>query len=427
MNILIFLGLNNGLICVQNLQYFKFIKMKILYIHHGVGWGGAPKNLINIINSLDRSKYQPHVLLLKDSVVSQKLKENNIPFSVAKSFYYRKLYRYFVHSEAGYVQWFNFLKLIKLTLHWFLSNLYFSKRELKVFSPDIIHLNSSVLTDWLKPASCNAKVVIHIQEPFRKGKYDLIYVLLRRQMSKYADCIVAISNDNAKRIGLPLKTKVIFNTADMPDSPVDVNSYNSRKILYLGGAATIKGFYTLVDALEFIDKDIQILVGGAIENSKISDSGMKDKVKKYIIYILSFVIRSYNKRKKAVEKLKSYNNVEILGMISNVDQKLDEVCCLISPFSTPHFSRPVIEAQLHRKAVIATDVQGMEEIVFHKQNGLLVPVDNALKLADAINFICKNPIDARQMGESGFNFAKEHFTQTNIFEFSAIYDNLTRN
>ncbi len=53
-------------------------KIKILYIHHSAGWGGAAGCMINLIKSLDFLKYESEVLLLKYSEVADKLAENNI-------------------------------------------------------------------------------------------------------------------------------------------------------------------------------------------------------------------------------------------------------------------------------------------------------------------------------------------------------------
>ena len=62
-------------------------KVKILFIHHASGWGGAPINMINIINELDKTKFDPHVLLLKDSIVKDRLEEKNIGYTVCNSFF----------------------------------------------------------------------------------------------------------------------------------------------------------------------------------------------------------------------------------------------------------------------------------------------------------------------------------------------------
>ena len=391
-------------------------KKRILFIHHAVGWGGAPINMLNIINSLDKSKYDIEVLLLKDSVVSEKFIGHNIKVKIARSSFYKKYYKYFTHSEAGHVKWFQVYKLIYLSILWMLSHYYFAERELKEFNYDIIHLNSSVLTDWLAPAKKMGKVIMHVQEPLRKGNYDCLFFFFNLQMKKHADIIIAISNDNANRINIPEKTKVIYNYASIPDLPPNVKTYHSKKVLYLGGAAYIKGFYTLVDSLKYLDEDIIVYFGG--NYSTQHTAGLKGFLKK----ILNKVSEKRRKREKALKTFRGSKHAIEIGLTSNVDKYLDEACCLISPFSKPHFSRPIIESHLHRKPVIGSDVQGMDEVVSHNINGIIVPVNNPLKLAEAINYLCNNPILAQKMGEAGFAKAIKSYSPKNVEEFIKIYE-----
>ena len=381
---------------------------KILFIHHATGWGGAPKSMIQLINALDKEKYDAHVLLIKDSIVSKKLKESNINYSIAQSKFYKNYYHYFTHSEAGYVKWYQIIRFIRFSVSWLFSRYYFAKRELERYDYDIYYLNSSCLTDWLAPAKKKGKVIIHIREPFRKGHYDLLYYFFRWQMRKYADHIIAISKDNARRINVPEKTTVIYNFADLSKTEVDGKSYYSKKFLYIGGAARRKGFYTLIDALDYLHPDIMIYFGGSYEGTK--KSGFKARIKQTFIKI----IPRNRKKERYLLKLKAHPCIRIIGMVDNVGDYLDEVCCLISPFSTPHFARPVIEAHLRKKPAIGSDVPGMDEIINNGTTGLLFQRENAKDLAQKINYIAYHPHEAKKMGETAYNIAKKKFSPKNV-------------
>jgi glycosyltransferase involved in cell wall biosynthesis len=117
----------------------------------------------------------------------------------------------------------------------------------------------------------------------------------------------------------------------------------------------------------------------------------------------------------------------ILGLIYNVNEYMEEVCCLISPFSVPHFSFPVIEAHMARKPVIASDVEGMDEIIDHGRNGLIVPINNPEALAKAINELTKNSAKAKQLGEEGYMRAIQKYTSKNIVQIEHLYDKLLVN
>lgn len=389
---------------------------KILFICHAQGWGGAPNSMIQLINSLDSLQYDVVVLLLKNSIVAERLAENKIKFKVADSIFYRKYYHYFTHSEAGYVKWFQIFRFTKLGLFWLLSRYYFAKKELEKHEFDIAHLNSSVLTDWLSPSKKKGKVIIHIREPYRKGKFDVLHPFFTSQIRKYADQIIAISKDNSKRINIPEKTEVIYNYAEISKTFPSESSYSSKKVLYLGGASYIKGFYTLVKALDYLDKDVKVYFGGTYAVSRSS--------KNIIKRILKFITCYRKKQKAAIKKMQMHPNAIVLGMIHEVDKYLNEVCCLVSPFTVTHFSRPIIEAFARRKPAIASRIKGIEEMIDDGKNGILVEAGDAKSLSDAINFLCNHPKISKKMGDNGYEVAKNKYSQKNIRYINEIYENL---
>lgn len=389
---------------------------RILFIHHSVGWGGAPINMINIIRSLDPQSYKVKVLLLKDSVVSSKLRQNNIDYVIAKSKFYKHFYRYYSHTVTGEARWYQFFKICKLTICWLLSRYYFAERELEKLQADIIHLNSSVLTDWLAPSSKSGKVVYHVQEIVSRGTFGLRYNFFRKQIKKHAHKIVAISKHAAQCLDLPEITEIIYNYAEIPDKLPVEDSYSSKKILYLGGASYIKGFYTLVNALDYLNEDIIVWFGGGYEIELRSIWSFKS--------VLKTVFQIGKKKRKAIEKIKNHPNAIEIGLIDNVSDYLHEVCCLVSPFTISHFARPIIEAHLHKKPVICTDVEGMNEIVEHEKNGLFVARNNPVELADAIKMLTSDYRKSKSFGEAGYISAIQNFTPDNIHQLQSLYSRL---
>lgn len=386
---------------------------KILYIHHTAGWGGSAKSMIETIKYLDRKQYTPIVLLLKNSTLTDVFKKNNIPFHIAQSTFYNRWYQFSVHSEAGYIKWYNIFKLLQNITLWLLSRYVFAPKELKKIDFDIAHINTSVLTDWLAPCQKKAKTIIHIREPFRKGKIDCLHYFFRRQMAKHADYIIAISKDNAHRINLPEKTTVIYNFSDIPQEAVNKESYYSKTFLYLGGSSPIKGFYTLVDSLQYLNPEVKIIFAGKFSADIISGNSLK----KTLYYIFS----NHRKRLKAIKLIKQNPNARIVGLVSNISELLNNSCCLLSPFSKPHFSRPVIEAHLHQKMAIGSNVEGMDEIIEQNTTGILTPKDDPKKLAQAINYVAKHPYEAKRMGLNGYQVAIKKFTNKNIAQIQKVY------
>jgi glycosyltransferase involved in cell wall biosynthesis len=389
-------------------------KIKILFIHHASSWSGASNSMIKTIIALNKDLYEPTVLLIKDSEVRDKLEENGINYIIAKSNFYKKYYKLFLHWKPYTIPLYNLPKILKHIILWGLSRFIYAKRELESLDFDIYHLNSSQITDWLAPCKKKGKVIMHIREPLTRGLFGLRYLFFKSQMNKYTDKIIAISRDNLIRVGLPEKTEVVYNFSEVNFDSVDIESYKSKKVLYLGGAAKSKGFYTMVDSLKYLDPEIKVYFGGDynIEEKKT----IKLKIKKIIGY-------GY-KNRNFIKKMRSHPSAIEIGMVYNVSKYFNETCCIVSPFAASHFARPVIEAYLHKKPAIGTNVEGMEEIIENNKTGILVQNNDPLALASVINNLTKNPEKLVQMGNYAYQVAIEKFTNKNIIKITNIYDKI---
>ena len=189
-------------------------------------------------------------------------------------------------------------------------------------------------------------------------------------------------------------------------------------VLYLGGAYKIKGFKTVVSAVKFLDKNVVLQFGGSIVNTA-NASGINGFVK----HLIKFTI--YRGTYGPMKRLRTYSNVEIIGLVKNPEEYLESCNMLITPFSKSHFSRPAIEAFAYGKPVIGTNVAGMNEIIDDKVNGLLVPPNDPKALAEAINYLARNPELAGKMGEHGRAKAKEYFSpEASISKIEEVYRSL---
>ena len=70
----------------------------------------------------------------------------------------------------------------------------------------------------------------------------------------------------------------------------------------------------------------------------------------------------------------------------------------------------MIEAAACGRAVVTTDVPGCRDAIEPNVTGLLVPVRNAVALADAIQFLIENPEKRKAMGQAGRVLAEREFT-----------------
>ncbi|MDD4729489.1 MAG: glycosyltransferase family 4 protein [Dysgonamonadaceae bacterium] len=387
-------------------------KRKILFIHHATGWGGATLSMIKAIERLDQSKFSVEVLLIKNSDISKILHAKGIKYHIAKNEFYKKYYNYFSHASGGH-KWYHLFTLLVVSASWILSRFYFSRIELKNIECDIIHLNSSALTDWLYASSKKATTIIHFREALADGYLGIRKSFFRKQVKKYADHIIAISKDNAARLNLPEKTTVIYNYTEIKPDIENLKNQPQKMVLYVGGAQIIKGYFTMVDALDYLNEDITVCFCGYYPD-KLS----------FNVYDKIFLHRQNNKMIASLEKMRKHKNARIIGLIEDISPFLSDTDALISPFSKEHFSRPVIEAFAHKKPAIGSNVVGMEELIDNKINGLIVEKDNPKALADAINYICTHPVVAKKMGDNGYQKAKALFSPKNVKQIEKVYESL---
>jgi glycosyltransferase involved in cell wall biosynthesis len=80
-----------------------------------------------------------------------------------------------------------------------------------------------------------------------------------------------------------------------------------------------------------------------------------------------------------------------------------------------------------RLPIVATDIPGNREQVFHERTGLMVPVRDPDALAAAILRLLEDPAMAARLGARAREYAEEHFDVAAMVERNiAIYDELTR-
>lgn len=77
----------------------------------------------------------------------------------------------------------------------------------------------------------------------------------------------------------------------------------------------------------------------------------------------------------------------------------------------------LLEAMSCGRAVVAADAPGSREVVYHEDNGLLVPVKHAPSLAQALLRLLDKPETALRMGERGRQLAEDEFSATAVTDF----------
>ena len=126
-----------------------------------------------------------------------------------------------------------------------------------------------------------------------------------------------------------------------------------------------------------------------------------------------------------VNKLKKDKSIEVLGYqndISNLYAKSHIICL---PSYREGLPKSLVEAAAASRAVVTTDVPGCREVIIPNKTGLLVPIKDPVKLADALEWLINHPQERVDMGKAGRILAENEFTIEKIVQnHIEIYDEL---
>ena len=104
-------------------------------------------------------------------------------------------------------------------------------------------------------------------------------------------------------------------------------------------------------------------------------------------------------------------NVEWLGFRSDVPELIERLTILAHASKTGEpFGQVVVEAMMAKRPLVATNGGGVPEIVLNEQTGLLVPMNDAPAMAQALLRLLDAPDWAAELGRAGHKRAVENFT-----------------
>jgi glycosyltransferase involved in cell wall biosynthesis len=399
--------------------------IKILYFHHEGGIGGAPQSLRFLIEGLPRDEFEPVIVCLRDGPVIDLFKRSGARVVVA-----RGLHDY----SHTYLDWYKIsfpLRFLTKFLNFF-PTIIRAKRIIADENPDIVHLNSSTLSACAIAAKlAGRKVVWHIREPIAKGYFGLRRAILRWMINRYSDRVIAICEDNAKRLKPAPKIRVIYNYVDFDffNRNLDGRAYRDKLgipetgkvILMMGGTSKPKGTIVFLKAAKEILKErgdyYFILAGNFPDFSRLS--GLKKFANK-----LSWVNR-YNKKVVEIASSLPRANFISTGSVTDAPALIAASDVVVFPSIVPHFPRPLIEAGAMAKPSIASSLPGPDEVIVDGESGLLVKPGDVRALVAAIKKVLEDDDLARAIGERAYEIALKKFNkEINLPRIVAIYEEM---
>jgi glycosyltransferase involved in cell wall biosynthesis len=108
-----------------------------------------------------------------------------------------------------------------------------------------------------------------------------------------------------------------------------------------------------------------------------------------------------------------YENISILGWVkpekANDLMSRADIFCQLSPYENI-WATTLISAMKQRKAIICTNVGHTGTYLTHKYNVFLIPPNNHVALAEAINVLANDEELRRVLGENAHSFVQENLS-----------------
>lgn len=132
---------------------------------------------------------------------------------------------------------------------------------------------------------------------------------------------------------------------------------------------------------------------------------------------------------KELENIRKQGVVDVLGFKKDIARLYSEshIICLPSFFGEG-IPKALIEAGAASRAIVTTNHPGCRDAIIPNKTGILVPIKNPKKLADAIQQLIENPKKRKKMGKQGRRLAEKKFPIEKVSQqHLKIYQSLLRN
>jgi glycosyltransferase involved in cell wall biosynthesis len=285
-------------------------------------------------------------------------------------------------------------------------------RTMRAYRPTIVHthLQAANLYGRLAARLARVPIVVATEHNVYTDKARR-YVAVERWLARTTDALIAVSEEvrrfMSQQLGLASSSiRIVPNGVTLPAASPSrvaaIQAQTSSVGLRLGTVASLtakKGHEHLLRALALVrERGIAcslVLAGDGAERERLE---------------------------RLRDELGLTGQVQFLGAVSNVADVLAAIDVFVLPSVVEGLPLALLEAMLAGKAVIATSVGGVPEVVRSGVNGLLVPPARAPELADAIVALNGSPEQRALLGGAARDTIARGFTEAAYLQsLSAVY------
>lgn len=357
----------------------KIAPVRIMFVISGLNRGGAEVHLLNLVNHLDQTKFQPIVCVLHKGELIPEINPS-------------------IRIFHGLSKWAGDLKELPM-----LVRLIHRQKPAII---DFVGRDDAAFFGRLAALMNRVPVIIHSehQGQFSTSKISKrqIYHLLNRLLDSFTGAFVAVSESQRKfmvEIGLPeKKISLIYNGVDIKKFSFSYHAQTkARQKIKMPLDVPVIGMVANFTPVKRHDVLIRALVNiyekhPSVRCLLIGDGNLETIVK------------------EAVKNAGLAHLVHFLGSRNDVSDLLPALDVFVLTSDSESFSYATLEAMATGKPVVVTNCGGPSELVIEGETGFLVPPGQPLALAEKVNYLLSNLEIAKNMGMAGRCRAEERFS-----------------
>lgn len=240
-------------------------------------------------------------------------------------------------------------------------------------------------------------------------RYFLSRFILRHVADLYI-CLTKLMERELVELGLSQdKIRVLPNSVDVKIFRPSGEKKNNL-VLFVGRICFQKGLHILLKSLRYLEKSIHLVI-----------IGPPDWDFRYFESILRLIEEENKNGKHKITYLGAQDQ-------TNIIEWYRKSSILVLPSFREAFPVVNLEALSCETPVVATNVGGIPEVVRDGENGILVPPNDALKLAEAIQYLLDNEKVRSKFGRQGREWIVNHFSLEAVVEkLQRIYEEMIGN
>jgi len=365
-------------------------KNDICFFSHSAHLGGSERSLLELVKDLKSKEILCHVFLPENGPLEDELKKIAVSYEVVD-------YRWWTLQENEDKR--DVVKGINE------QSMSLIERVAKL-NPNLIYTNTSVVNvGAIIAKELGIPHVWHVRE-YGEKDHGLKFVLDEKERARY------ISNNS---------DFVFFNSDAVRDYYSKLADFKSNAVVY--NSVSVDNFNQDLERGEVFKKDnlFHVSIIGTVSPGK----GQKDAVmamKKLInkgqkieLAIIGNVsdIAYLSEIEEIIKKEGLEDNIHIYNFIRNVFPIIKKSDLILVCSKNEAFGRVTVEGMLAKKTVIGTNSGGTPEIIEDGVSGFLYEPGDYDQLAEKIEWLIKNPKEAKKMGENGYKIVSDKFSKNN--------------